>query len=102
MTNPGRQGQITASSIVVASEEQVASDLDGETVVLSLESARYFGLQGAGPRIWELVRQPVRVSEVCDAIASEYDVTPERCESDVLTFLRELLGKGLIKLPSDA
>ena len=89
---------ITATSTVVASKDQVSSDLAGETVLLSMQSAMYYGLDEVASRIWELVRDPIRVSEVRDAILSEYDVEPDRCEADVLTFLRELAAKGLIEV----
>lgn len=89
---------ITTLSIVRASDHQVSSDLAGETVLLSLDTARYFGLPGVGSRIWSLLRAPVRVSEICAAITSEYDVSAERCEADTIHFLRQLLEKGLIEV----
>jgi hypothetical protein len=92
------QHDIRRDSIVVASPDQVSSDLAGETVLLSMASARYYGLEGIGSRIWELVGTPTRVADVCDAITAEYDVTPERCEADVLAFLRDLAAKELIEV----
>lgn len=89
---------ITSSSIVRASDRQVSSDLAGETVLLSLETARYFGLPGVGSRIWQLLATPMRVSEICGVITQEYDVSPDRCEADTLDFLRRLLEKGLVEV----
>jgi hypothetical protein len=98
MIAPSDNSEISSTSTVVASKEQVSSDLAGETVLLSMQSAMYYGLDEVASRIWELVREPIRVSEVRDAILAEYDVEPERCEADVLAFLRELAGKGLIEV----
>lgn len=89
---------IVPASIVCAGSQQVSSDLAGETVLLSLDTARYFGLPGVGSRIWELLRAPVRVSDICAAITGEYDVSAERCEADTIHFLRQLLEKGLIEV----
>jgi hypothetical protein len=89
---------ISTSSIVVVGKDQVSSDLAGETVLLNMQSAMYYGLDQVGSRIWELVRVPIRVSDLRDAIVREYDVDPERCEEDVLGFLRELSAKGLIEI----
>jgi hypothetical protein len=58
----------------------------------------YYGLDQVGSRIWELVREPIRVSDLRDAIEREYDVDPQQCETDVLAFLRELAFKGLIEV----
>lgn len=85
-------------TVVVASRDQVASDLAGETVLLSMTTARYYGLANVGARIWELLREPVRVSAICDTIAREYDVAPDRCRADVVRFLTELAANGLIEV----
>ena len=89
---------ITRDSVIVVGRDQVASDLAGETVLLSLKTARYYGLADVGARIWDLVHEPVRVSSICETIAREYEVAPERCEADVLRFLEELESNGLIEV----
>jgi hypothetical protein len=89
---------ISVSSIVAATKDQVSSDLGDETILLSMQSAIYYGLDPLGSRIWELVREPIRVSEIRDVITREYDVDLQRCEADVLAFLHELAAKGLIEV----
>ena len=98
MIAPGDNTEISTSSTVVASKDQVSSDLAGETVLLSMQSAMYYGLDEVASRIWELIREPIRVSDVRDTITREYDVEPARCEADVLEFLRELAARGLIEV----
>ena len=98
MTAPSNNRDISTSSIVVATKDQVSSDLAGETVLLSMQSAMYYGLDAVGSRIWELVRAPIRVSDIRDTIMAEYDVEPARCEADVIGFLGELADKGLIEV----
>jgi hypothetical protein len=98
MTSPSDERELSLTSIVEATNDQVSSDVGGETILLSMQSAMYYGLDSVGARIWELLREPVRVSEIRDVIAREYDVEIERCESDVLAFLEELAAKGLIEV----
>ena len=98
MADRNARPDVGLHSIVVASPDQVSSDLAGETVLLSMLSARYYGLEGIGSRVWELVGTPTRVSRICETITAEYDVAPERCEADVLGFLRELAEKELIEV----
>jgi hypothetical protein len=102
MTAPSDKRDISTASIVVATKDQVSSDLGGETVLLSMQSAMYYGLDEVGTRVWELLQEPIRVSEICDAIEREYDVERERCEADVLGLLRELTAKGLIEVTDGA
>ncbi|OLE35327.1 MAG: PqqD family protein [Bacillati bacterium ANGP1] len=98
MASPSGDGAIATSSVVVATKDQVSSDLAGEAIVLSLRTAMYYGLDQVGARIWELVREPTRVADIRDAIACEYDVELERCERDVLGLLRQLATEGLIEV----
>jgi len=98
----GQIPALTTAAVVCASKQQVSSDLAGETVLLSLETARYFGLPGVGSRIWQLLDAPVLVSDICAALIAEYDVSREQCEADTLSFLRQLLEKGLIEVKGGA
>lgn len=91
---------IEPRSVVVASRDQVGSDLAGETVLLSMKTARYYGLADVGARIWSLLQNPVSVSEISDVIAREYEVSREQCEADVMRFLEELVAHGLIEVRS--
>lgn len=90
--------QLTLDSLVVASPDQVSSDLGEETVLLSMTDARYYGLQGVGGQVWAAIATPARVSEVCAAIAREYDAPLADVERDVLAFLRDLMQRGLVEL----
>lgn len=98
MISPNDNRDISTSSVVAATKDQVSSDLAGETILLSMQSAMYYGLDEVASRIWELVRDPIQVSEISETIAREYDVERLRCEADVIEFLRELETKGLIEV----
>lgn len=98
MTTPDAPRGITMDSIVVASKDQVASDLAGEVILLSLQTAMYYGLNQVGARVWELVREPARVADVRDVIAREYAVEVQQAERDLLELLRQLAGAGLIEV----
>jgi anti-sigma28 factor (negative regulator of flagellin synthesis) len=102
MTAPEQNSPITMNAVVVASGEFVSSDLAGETIVLSLQNAMYYGLDQVAARIWALVREPIRVEDIRDAIRREYDVDEDRCARDVLAFLHELAGNGLIEVKDGA
>ncbi|TYL36442.1 PqqD family protein [Natronococcus pandeyae] len=98
----GRSNSTSDTATVVAAPEQISTTLDEEEVILHLDSNTYFGLNEVGTRIWELVQEPRTVAEVCDAIVTEYDVDPARCESDVRVFLDRLAEADLIERHPDA
>ena len=80
----------------------VSSDLEGETVILSLDSGIYFGLDGVGSEIWHLLDARRTVNTIVGQLRREFRVTEERCQEDVLNFLRELERKNLIKVDDTA
>jgi hypothetical protein len=85
-------------TVVVASPDQVSSELDGEVVVLNHRDGVYFGLDaGVGALVWRAVQTPVRVREVVAAVLDAYEVDAERCARDVTALLDELMRAGLLR-----
>jgi len=89
---------VTPQSIVCAGPQQVSRDLAGEAVLLQLKTGVYYGLDEIGAFVWTRMQKPIAVSELRDAMMAEYDVTAERCETDLLALLNRLLSEGLIEL----
>jgi hypothetical protein len=89
---------ISNNAIVVASKEQVSSDLEGEAVILNLKNGMYYGLDAIGSRIWTLLQTPQSVAALRDAIVAEYDVDAARCERDLLALLTNLAAAQLIEV----
>ena len=89
-------------SVVTAAKDQVSCDLAGEAAILNLKSGVYYGLDPVGARIWKLIQEPRSVDEIRKALLDEYDVEPERCQSDLLALLEKLLAEGLIEVQDGA
>jgi hypothetical protein len=96
------KSRVTTDSIVVVSKDQVSSDLAGEIAILNLKAGAYYGLDHVGARIWNLIQEPMRVSDVRDIILREYVVEPERCERDLIELLEKLVAEGLIEDKDEA
>jgi len=47
--------QVMLSHSVVVRADHVACDLEDETVILSLESGEYFGLNAVAATIWRMI-----------------------------------------------
>jgi Coenzyme PQQ synthesis protein D (PqqD) len=90
---------VSKSSIVVASRQQVSSDLAGEVVILDLKNGMYYGLNAVGAFIWRLIQEPRLVGEIRDAILDEYEVESDHCEHDLIALLQELGAVGLVEIP---
>jgi hypothetical protein len=93
--------KLDARSVVVASKDQLASEIGGETVILGLSAGRYYGVDSVGGRIWQLVQEPASVAELRERIVAEYEVEPERCEADLLRILQQMIDAGLVEVRSE-
>ncbi|MFZ4812310.1 MAG: PqqD family protein [Ilumatobacteraceae bacterium] len=91
MTNSSRR--------YVVPDHVLSRHVGDEAVLLSMESERYFALEGAGPRIWALLCEKERASasDLVAVLSDEYEVDSAVLESDVLAMLASLHGHGLIE-----
>jgi hypothetical protein len=86
---------LTPDTTLTRNPRLIAADMDGDTVMMSIESGEYFGLGGVGTRIWELLAAPHTLSQLVSTICTEYEVDAATCEADVRRFLGDLLDNGL-------
>ncbi len=70
--------------------------MGAEQAILQLDSATYYGLNAVGARVWQLVAEPRRVSDILATLLAEYDVSADRCRADLFALLQKLQGAGLI------
>lgn len=89
---------VDLKTVVVQTEDLLSSELDGDTVLMSLNQAAYYGLDSTSQRIWNLIAQPCLVADLCERLISEYAVERTACEQNVCAFLTELNKEGLIRV----
>ena len=83
-------------SITVA-PDIVFREVDGEAVILNLESGIYFGLDQVGTRIWQLIQAHGSLQKVFETMCDEFDVGSDALERDLLGLMGELCAKGLVR-----
>ena len=83
---------------MTVTQVQVSCEVNGETVILHFDSGNYFGLNDVGTLVWKMIEQPRSISDLRDAILSEYEVEPDQCERELLNLLEELRERGLIEV----
>ena len=85
-------------SIVRHMPNQVAADVAGETVLMSLARSRCYGLGEIGSDIWSRLMSPVRVSDLVNGLSERYEAPPGVIERDVLQLLSQMAEEGLIQI----
>jgi len=90
--------EIGLETKIVGNTSVVFNEMDGEIIMMSIDKGEFYGINSLGSRIWQMLETPKAVSEVCDALLPDFDVTREQCEKDILFFLNRLAEKEVIKI----
>ena len=76
----------------------VSRDLDGEVVILNLESSTYFGLDPVGTRIWTLLKEHGSLAKVSQIMEQEYDGDAASMQGDLLHLVARFCEAGLARV----
>jgi hypothetical protein len=91
-------GWLMLDKRIEVSAEVLSQEVDGETVVLDLNSEAYFGLDKVGTRVWQLIQEVGELPAVYDIMLNEYDVDAELLQKDLDTLIARLAEAGLISM----
>jgi hypothetical protein len=87
--------ELALDSTVLPSDDAVFRELEGESVLLNLETGMYYGLDPVGTRTWQLAAVDGSLRAIRDALVAEYDAAPDVIERDLLSLAQALVGTGL-------
>ena len=88
---------ISFSDRVAVPDGVLISHLQEESVILNLESERYFGLDDVGTRFLTVLTTSESIEAAYEQLVDEYDVDPKRATSRICSSLVEnLVDQGLL------
>ena len=88
--------EVSLTSVAQRNQDIVEATIEGETVMMSIDTGQYYGLDSVASEIWQMLEQPIKVEAICTQLLQEYDVDTEQCEQDVLAFLQSLQEQNII------
>ena len=90
-------------SAVSFRDDVLLADLDmGEAAVLNLRDGVYYGLNPVATRVWHLLEEGKKVSEIRDLLVREFSVESDRLTRDVIELIEQLAKLGLVEIASEA
>jgi Coenzyme PQQ synthesis protein D (PqqD) len=89
--------ELTLDARVLVPEAVVAREVDGETVLLNLDTGIYFGLDAVGTEIWRAIQLKGSLHDALAAVEGEYDVDRSVLSADLLQLVSRMLAKGLLQ-----
>lgn len=75
----------------------LSENRQGQIWVQDPVSGNYHELDDVGGVICRMLKRPMRMDELIDALTEEYEVERTQCEADVKPFLERLRNSGLLK-----
>lgn len=89
---------INSESRISRNPDIIHTDMDGETVMMSIEQGEYYGLDKVATQVWDLLESEMSVSEICDKLCEKYEVEAEQCMADTLPFLNDMAEHKVINV----
>jgi Coenzyme PQQ synthesis protein D (PqqD) len=83
--------------VVRIADEVIFRVLGDEAVILNLATSRYFGLNGVGTRLWQLIAEHGSEEKVIEAFLAEYEVEEKQLRHDLADLIRQLTQRGLVQ-----
>ena len=85
---------------VKLSDEVLISGLQAESVLLNLDSERYYGLNNVGTRMLNLLTASDSIGAAYNSLLDEYDIEAEVLRHDLISTIEELSKHGLVEIIS--
>ena len=84
-----------SNTVYCRKEGLITADMDGETVMMDIETGKYYNLGRTGGSIWGILEKTHTVDGIVDEMMEIYDVERAECEKETKSFLTQLIDAGL-------
>ena len=89
---------ISFSDRVKIPDDVLISKLQEESVILNLDSERYYGLDDVGTRILSVLSTSESIEAAYETLVKEYDVDAHVLRQDLIELIENLSKQGLIHI----
>lgn len=87
---------ISFSDRVTVPDDVLISQLQEESVILNLDSERYYGLDDVGTRFLSVLTTSDSIETAYERLRHEYDVDPQVLRTDLVALIENLVDQGLL------
>lgn len=92
----GMIANLSDDTRIARAETMVASEVNGEVVILDIDSGLFFQLNPIGSKVWDLLESPATLAQMVAALQAKFNVSAEQCRADVAEFVEKMLERGLL------
>ena len=74
----------------------IGESIDGELLIVNLETGAYFSARGSGELIWSLAATGLGMGEIANTVAAAFSGDGAEIRAATLSFIENLVSEGLI------
>jgi hypothetical protein len=89
---------LSDTAIVSHSPSVLASEMDGQVVLVNTTTGVFFSLNEVGGDIWRATEASCSVGQLVDRLAIIYDADRETIAMDLQAFLARLAAKDVVRI----
>jgi len=89
---------ISFTERLILPEDVLVSNVEGESVLLNLNSERYFGLDDVGTRMLSVLTTSNSIQSAYEVLLEEYEVENETLRDDLAELIDRLVDQGLLEV----
>lgn len=82
-------------------QKVVHETIDGEVILIQLETGNYYSLGGSGAEIWALLREGRSTEQIAERLRGSFDAPPGQVEDVVERLTIALVAEGLLEQGGD-
>ncbi len=91
------KNEIKDTDFFIKSKDVIFRVIDGECIILNLNSSVYYSLNEVGTEIWDRINDENNVSQIASQISSLYSKEYNLVLNDVKDLICDLRAEGLIE-----
>ena len=89
--------EISFDSAIQARPDLLWREVEEEVVLLDPQRGHYYGIEGSGTRIWQLLQEETTLGDVLLRLLEEYGVEERQLRRDLIEIYQEFERFGLLK-----
>ncbi len=93
---PATDEVMLAQAILTPHPDVQSTTMDGETVLLALDTGRYYTLNCLGTAIWDQCTGRNTMRDIHAVLCDRFEVSPDRALDDLVALATQLVQEGLL------
>ena len=77
-------------------ENYLANEIDGEVVMMNIETGLYVSLNNTGKVIWDMLDTPKTIESLINLLVDTYKITHEQCTTDIVPFIEQMMQQEIL------